>query len=236
MTTKTNTPTLADYLDSMRNAKTVIELERAIRAPHRHSYCGPTWRRICSARVESGHRICDTHPFGHFVPRLYPRHRLSVCGETYKIGYGQNSTGVRYCWYDAQQWAENVLRSNGFSARAANGIWQWWDEYPHRALRVVEKAKSGKLPDPRFHRLIPHKQYGHERPVCVDRETEVAHRAHRSCKCGGWLWDWGSGWNGYATLINWHCDTCPRVYTEYVRPERFSEIRRSPTLTGKIAA
>ncbi len=209
---------LNDYLDGMRAATTAKELECAIQKPFKHPFGGPTWSRICSTRIDAGHRICDAHPLGRFVPRLGPRHRLTV------FGYGQNSTGVRYCGHYAQQWCEGVLRDNGFTMRAANRIWESSFDYPHRALKTVESALAGKLPDPRFHRLIPHKQYGHEQPVRIDRETKD--RAHRPCKCGGWLWDWGSGWNGYATFLNWHCDRCPRVYTEYVTAERFANIRR----------
>jgi hypothetical protein len=220
--------TLPDYLDGMRGAMTAKQLEAAIRAPFDHPYRGPTWRRIKTVIVEEGCRICDHHPQGAFVPRLGSRHRLTVCGETYHVGYGGNSTGVRYCWTYAQNWAESRLRATGFSMRAAHAVWDWAFSYPHRALQNVEAALAGKLPDPRFHRLLPHKLYPHSRPVRVDRVAESEHRAHRPCKCGGWLWDWGAGWNGYATFVNWHCDRCPRVYTEYVTRERFSGIRSAP--------
>lgn len=223
-------PKLADYLAGMRSASTADELERAIQVPFKHAYRGSVWSRISKVRIEEGERICGLHPRGDFVPRLGPRHRLTVCGETYRVGYGQNSTGVRYCWYYAQQWVEGILKANGLSMRAAHSVWDSSLSYPHRALRTIDMAFTGKLPDPRFNRLIPHKTHDYSRPVRVtERNAEATDRAHRPCKCGGWLWDWGCGWNGYALFINWHCDECPRVYTEYITNERLMEIRRRPS-------
>jgi hypothetical protein len=220
--------TLGEYLDGMRSATTARALEAAIQAPFKHPFSGRIWSRICAVRIESAYRICAAHPQGHFVFRLGPRHRLTVCDREYGVGYGQNSTGVRYCWHYAQKWGESVLREHGFSMRGAHAVWESSFDYPHRALQNVEMALAGKLPDPRFNRLIPWARRDYDRPVRVDREIEARQRAHRSCKCGdGWLWDWGSGWNGYATFINWHCDKCPRVYTEYVDEERLCRIRQS---------
>lgn len=225
--------TLTDYLDGMRAAKNAAELEAAIQANRRtkppfvHPFSGRIWSRICKVRIEAGQRICADHPNGRFVPNLGPRHALTVCGEFYRVGYGQNSTGVRYCWHYAKEWAFKILTAHGLSKRAAYQIWDSAFDYPHRALNVVSEALAGKLPDPRFNRLLPHsRRYTTGDPVRVTRRTEAKQRAHRACKCGkGWLWDWGCGWNGYANFINWHCDRCPRVYTEYVTQDRLYEIR-----------
>lgn len=225
---------LTEYLDGMQAASTAAELETAIQAagrakpPFKHPFSGPTWSRICNVRKEAGERICAAHPNGKFVPHLGSRHRLTVCGETYSVGYGQNSTGVRYCWHYAKEWACEVLARRGFSKRAATQIWDTAFDYPHRALDVVADAIAGKVPDPRFNRLIPHsRRYTTGDPVRVSRRTEAKDRAHRPCKCGtGWLWDWGAGWDGSHSFINWHCDRCPRVYTEYVTNNRLTEIRQ----------
>ncbi len=219
--------TLTEYLNGMSEASTADELEAAIQAPHVHSFQGRTWSRICKVRIAAGERICDAHPNGRFVPHYGPKRRLTVCGESYRVGRGGNSTGVRYAWHDARTWAEAVLRTNGFSRRAASEVWDSAFGYPHRALEVVEAALAGKLPDPPFNRLIYSGNTFDGECVRVNRRTETKRRAHRPCKCGGWRWDWGAGWNGYANFINWYCDRCPRVYTEYVTSERLREIRSS---------
>ena len=217
---------LSEYLDGMGRASTADELEAAVQAPHKHFFIGKTWSRISNVRIAEGKRICDAHPNGRFVPRFGPHRRLTVCGESYRVWIGGNSTGVRYAWTYAQEWAEGVLRDNGFSMRAAHAVYEWAFEYPHRALRAVENALAGKLPDPPFGVLLPHDDREGGRPVRVDRAADAEERAHRACECGdGWLWDWGCGWCGYANFINWHCDRCPRVFTEYVTNERLHEIR-----------
>lgn len=213
---------LSDYLDGMRAARTAAELEVAIHVPFKHPFLGPTWSRISKVRRECGRAICDAHPLGAFVPRLGERHRLSVCGETYKVGYGQNSTGVRYCWHYAEQFAMDVLVRNGMSRSAAYGIWGCWSDYPHRCLEIVEDCKAGRYQDPPLNRMI----FSHLScaPVRVGKQ-EAKLRASRPCRCGGRRWDWGCGWNGWTNFINWHCDGCRRVYDECVTEERLSEIR-----------
>jgi hypothetical protein len=241
---KRSAMSLTQYLDGMQSASTAAELEVAIQAasrakpPFKHPYSGPTWSRICTVRKEAGKRICAAHPNGKFVPRLGPRHLLTVCGETYSVGYGQNSTGVRYCWHYAKEWSHGVLAKHGFSKRAAARIWDTAFDYPHRALSVVADALAGKIPDPRFDRLLPHRVEKWSGPVRVNRRTEAKDREHRPCKCGdGWLWDWGAGWDGSHSFVNWHCDRCPRVYTEYVSNDRLTEIRqRKAASTPTVSA
>lgn len=220
---------LTEYLDGMREASTADELEAAIRAPFEHSYQGRTWARIRKVVLEAGVRICDAHPNGHFVPRYGPKRHLTVCGESYRVGKGGNSTGVRYAWTNAEHWATGVLRANGFGKRAAHEVWEWALSYPHRALQKVEAALAGELPDPTFDVLIDTtSSFGTGESVRVNRDTEADGRAHRSCPCGGcegWLWDWGAGHNGYANFINWRCDSCPRTFTEYLSDGRLYEIR-----------
>lgn len=213
----------------MQSASTAAELESAIQQGGRdgqfvHSYRGQIWNRICKLRVEAGKRICVADPNGRFVPQIGARHVLTVCEDTYKVGYGQNSTGVRYCWHYAMEWTYGVLIKNGLTRRAAYEIYDCAFDYPHRSLAIVYKALAGELPDPRFNRLRP-RNYSGGSPVKMDRRKPDG-RAHRSCRCDeGWLWDWGGGWNGYANFINWRCDRCPLVCTEYVTTERLYEIR-----------
>lgn len=209
--------TLTEFLDGMRQASTADDLERAIQAPHDHPFQGRIWSRICKVRIEAGERICDADPNGRFVPRFGPRRRLTVCGEEYRVATGGNSTGVRYAWTYAEEWATRVLRENGFSKRAAHMVWGCAFDYPHRALGVVKEALAGKLPDPTFDELFFQHESGSGKPIRVNRRTEAKTRSHRPCECGdGWLWDWGCGWNGYAYFVNWRCDRCPRVFGEYV--------------------
>lgn len=209
----------------MTAAMTPAELDSAIRAPFSQSFRGPTWSRICKARIEAGRRICASDPKGRFVPAFGPQRNLTVCGETYRVGRGQNSAGARYVWHSAQEWATSVLRRHGFTQRAAYGIWSTAFDYPHRALAVVEDALAGKLPDPRFNRLVYTGRSLAGRPVHVNRRTEARLRAHRPCKCGGMLWDWGAGWNGYANFISWRCDRCTRTFEMYVTNDGLSQIR-----------
>ncbi len=223
---------LSEYLDGMKQASSADELEAAIQAPFKHDFAGPTWSRICKARIEAGRRICDMHPHGLFVPAFGEKRRLTVCGESYRVGRGQNSAGVRYAWTYAQEWAEGILRANGFSRKAAHDIWSDALEYPHRALRTVEKALAGGLPDPSFNELIFDRD-STAGPVKVNRETEVNIRAHRDCVCGdGWLWDWGVGWTGWCYYLNWHCDRCPKMFGEYVTDQRLGEIRSLKPVEG----
>lgn len=217
---------LRDYLDGMRQATTATELDAAIGAPYRHRFSGSTWSRICKVRIEAGRRICDAHPDGRFVPRFGPGRNLTVCDESYRVGRGQNSTGVRYAWHFAEAWARDVLLQNGLSHRAAHGVWGCAFDYPHRALVIVGKARAGKLPDPRFNRLIYTGRCVTGQPVRVNRRSgEASGRAHRPCKCGGVLWDWGCGWSGYAYYVNWRCDRCNRTFGMYLNDEGLQRLR-----------
>lgn len=221
--------TLTEYLDGMRASRTADELEAAIQAPYKHAFHGRTWTRISKVQIEAGERICDAAPNGRFVPRYETRRRrLTVCGEDYRVGKGYNSAGTRYVWSYAKDWARDILLAEGFSKRAFHAVWSWAFTYPHRALRAAEKALAGQLPDPPFNRLIYVGHGFNKTGVRVNnRRTEQKTRAHRPCSCGGWRWDWGCGWNGYALFIKWHCDRCPRVYCEYVTNKRLGEIRQS---------
>ncbi len=208
---------LSEYLGGMRQAETAVALEAAIQAPHQHCCIGRTWRRICNVRIAAGTRICEAHPNGQFVPRLGPRRRLALCGQTHRVAVGGNSTGARCTWSCAEDWTRDILLARGFSKRAAHAIWSWAFDYPHRALQCVEDAFAGELPDPPLNELTFQRTTLDGTPVTIDRDEEAPCRAHRPCPCDGegWLWDWGAGWTGYAYYVTWYCDRCPRVFGEY---------------------
>lgn len=229
---------LTEYLDGMRAAATAEELEAAIQAPFKHSYRGRIWSQICEVRIAEGERICAAHPLGRFVPRYGPRRQLTVCGETYRVGRGGNSTGVRYCWHAAGQWVMEILRREGFSVRAAHRLWDGWSGYPHRALKIVEEALAGKIPDPELNVLRPHgRTSGGPIRYSVEANEADQHdrRASRPCPCGGTLFDWGGGWSEGFDFINWHCIACPEIYTEYMTREQFYSLRQSPRNLGEAA-
>ena len=217
---------LIEYLDGMRAATTAQELESAIQADFKHSYSGRTWSQICRVREDCGAAICRAHPHGRYVPQFGPRRQLTVCEEIYGVGRGQNSTGVRYAWYDAKIWAVEVLKRNGMSQKAAYLIWDEWSQYPHRCLDTIEKALAGKFPDPPLDTLIPHERTAYGSPIKYTVEaSQFDRRAIRPCQCGGTLFDWGSGFSYGFDFINWRCNACPDVFTEYLAPGRLYELR-----------
>jgi len=221
---------LSDYLAGIRSANTADELESAIQAPYKHSFVGPTWSRICKERLARGGAIIAAHPNGRFAPQLAGR-KLTVCGETHRVGRGYNSAGVSYVWHFAKAFSTEVLERNGMSKRAAHRIWgHWVGGYPHRCLNIIEAALSGKIEDPPLNALILVHDEG--RPITYSVEANEADaidkRATRGCPCGGTLFDWGSGFSEGFEFISWHCCKCPCVYTEYITEARLMDIRQNP--------
>lgn len=216
---------LAEYLNGIQSAVSASSLDDAIRRDFKHSFSGPTWSRICKARIEAGKRVCDASPHARFVPRFGAGRKLEVCGESYHVGRGQNSAGVRYMWQYAKEFAVEVLQRNGIGTRASHQVWETAFDYPHRTLGVLDEFFAGKLRDPRLNRLIYTGRCITGTPVRVNRKTEAEQRSHRPCRCGGWLWDWGAGESCGFEFINWRCDRCPRTYTEYITCERLATIR-----------
>lgn len=227
---------LIDYLDGMRAARTASELDAAIRAPFKHSFRGRTWAAICKVRMERALAIIGEHAHQHFVPRIDGR-TLTVCGETHRIGKGMNSTGVRYAWHGAGQFAKDALRRNGFSQRAACRIWsEASGDYPHRCLAIIEDALAGLLADPPMNKLIfSHMGTGPIKLTAAANDSdELDRRASRPCGCGGTRFDWGAGASDDFTFINWHCNKCRRIYIEYVSSERLWELRQAARQTGAL--
>lgn len=215
----------SEYLQGIRAATTGEELEAAIQAPYKHSFSGRTWSAICKERVKTGNAICEAHSLGKFVPRMVGR-KLTVCGETYGVGRGGNSTGVRYAWSNAESFAKAVFMRHGFTARAAHRIWDCWSDYPHRCLPIIEKALAGGYPDPVLDTL--QFCYTGSGPVNITVEENDADefgRATKPCQCGGTLFDWGCGFTEGFTRVSWHCNKCADVYGEYVSNERLLKLR-----------
>lgn len=222
---------IENYLLGLEAAATADELETAIQEPFKHAFRGRTWERICKVRIRKGYEIVAAHPLGRFVPHfgVGRSRRLTVCGETSTVGRGGNSTGVRYAWHDAGTWAKEVLRRNGFTVRAAERVWDHGFGYPHRVLAVVEMALAGGIPDPELNVLIRHERLGAGTPLRYTVEQnnadEIDRRATRACDCGGTLFDWGGGHSEGFDFINWHCNGCPDVFTEYLGPGQMYALR-----------
>lgn len=229
---------LSEYLSNMAAAETPEALEAILQSGFAHSFSGPTWSRICKCRVETGEKICESHPLGKYVPRYSTGRRLTLLGETYKVPNGGNSTGVRYAWHDAGQWAKNILREHGFSRRAAHRIWERCLDYPHRAIGLIEKALAGEIPDPELNVLILHERYDHGSPINYTEEQNNAgdRRATLPCKCGGTLFDWGGGHSEGFEFINWRCNKCPDVFSEYMTSAQFYALRQSKRNEERPAA
>lgn len=232
---------LRQYLDGIRAATTADALEQALQAPYKHPFHGPTWSRICTARIAAGEKIVDAHPHGRFVPRFGDRRALTVCGEEYKVGRGGNSTGVRYAWASAKSFAVDVLMRNGFSRVAAHYVWDGFSDYPHRCLETVRRALNGEYPDPELNVL--QLSYVDRLPIRYTVEQNDAcdydYRANMPCPhCqAGTIFDWGGGYSSAEfPFVNWHCNACGAVYTEYMTGDRFSAVRQATSHRASMAA
>lgn len=222
---------LSDYLAGLERATTAAELDAAIKAPFKHLFRGPVWSRICNVRIRRGVEIVQAHPLGRYVPQFGERRVLTVCGEPMRVPRGGNSTGVRYVWHGAGEWAMNILRREGFTVTASHRMWDGgWNDYPHRCLSIAEAALAGRIRDPKLNVLRRHRhRYAGSSPINYTVEQNDAddgdRRATRLCKCGGTLFDWGGGHSEGFEFINWHCNGCPDVFTEYMTHEYFSRLR-----------
>lgn len=188
--------------------------------------------RIDEAMRQRGRALCDTHPHGHLIPRIGPRRLLTCCGESYRVGYGGNSTGERYCWHAAKGWAVGLMKRAGLSQRAAYSVWDSWSDYPHRALQAAERGLAGRNPDPVLNVLL-RSDYPGTRPISLtvkaNAKATYDKRASRPCpSCGGTLFDWGGGCSDGFDYINWRCNGCTDVFTEYMTYQQFCDLRQQP--------
>src|SRR3546814_7853578 len=51
--------------------------------------------RICNAMRERGFALIRELDFKKLIPLLGPRRKISLCGQTYSVGYGGNGAGER---------------------------------------------------------------------------------------------------------------------------------------------
>ncbi|MES3041845.1 MAG: hypothetical protein V4730_11940 [Pseudomonadota bacterium] len=222
---------LTEYLDGINRADTAEALEAAIQAPFKHAFHGPTWSRICKARIARGKAICAASQHARFIPQFDARRQLSVCGETYKVGRGGNSTGIRYAWCSAEDFAIDVLKRNGLSQRAAHLIWGEWSSYPHRTIFTIEHALAGEHADPVLDTLeLSYVSSAGPINYTVAQNNADPHDKRATEQCPGCktgtLFDWGAGFSSGFTFVNWHCNGCGNVYCEHMTPTRFAATRR----------
>lgn len=240
MTTNKEMLELQPYLEGMRAAMTAEELETAFqkdREYQRHGFQSRATRAIDRVRIEEGLRLCSEHPHGHLVPRYGQRRRLEVCGETYRVARGGNSTGVRYAWAYAEDWAIDAMMKGGLSRKAAHLVWNSFRDYPHRALQTVEEAMAGRIPDPELGVLI-RSEYPANAPIRYTAEDNGRNswdrRASRPCTCGGTLFDWGCGHSCGFEFVEWRCNACTAVFTEYMTKQQLYDLRSDDS--GRQAA
>jgi len=133
---------LPAVLAAIGGAATIDELEEAFQAGHRalddHPF-STAWNERGNAMRARGWDLIEADPQGHLIPRLGERHKLSVAGETTRVGYGHNAAGVRWVWAEAEAWAIGHLKSHGVAEETAKTVWGWCFEYPHRALKVLRR-------------------------------------------------------------------------------------------------
>lgn len=145
---------LAHHMAMVMSAETVDDLEHEFqtgRAALEALYGGwmnALYRRAADrlhydAVIPRGLALADEHPLGHLLPRFNTRNRhLSIGDQWFRVGRGGNTTGVRYAWTYATEWARGALISNGLSDKTAKGVLDWWSKYPHRALQVLIAAQD----------------------------------------------------------------------------------------------
>ena len=135
----------SDWQDYVNAAKTSEDLE------FRFQEFLVAWRNRGNRSVDKltrdiveqrGRELAGLSPLGRFIPAFGPRRALTVCGEKYTVAKGGNSTGVRYAWCYAKEWAVEVMKKNDFpfDDDVLNIVWSWALSYPHRALLAMEKA------------------------------------------------------------------------------------------------
>lgn len=133
---------LASHLAGINASSTAKELEARFRATFDLWKAQRTRERIREAVRVRGDQLCELRDRRALVPRYATRaRRITVCGETYRVAKGGNSTGVRYAWHDANEWVKATLRKHGASESLTREIMEWWNNYPHRALRALERRR-----------------------------------------------------------------------------------------------
>lgn len=131
---------LSEHLAKLSNARTADELELTFR----EGFClfkkPLTRKRIRKAVTARGNSLVSESQHAQRIPTIGKYRKMQLCGKTYSVGFGGNSTGERYCWFDARAWAKDTLMEAGVCDQLAESIIEWtWSGYPHRALQAIEK-------------------------------------------------------------------------------------------------
>lgn len=227
---------LANSLKAISKARTPSDLEKLFQEAHMNNKSHPssrTWRQIGGAMCERGSALVRARQAGFYVPQYGARRQLTLCGEVYRVGCGQNSTGVRYCWTYAEIWANQVLHERGAPREVRKGIWDSCFDYPHRALAVaIEWRKHPNRPEPVYTRPQYIKFHETVRFRGMDED-----RAMRPCPgCGGDQMDWGSGHIDYIEprySMEWRCMSCNRAEAEIMTTARLYQMRaKDPARIG----
>jgi hypothetical protein len=216
-------------------APTVSSLERAFQATCRsHPYRPFTLgdRLIAAAMRARGSALVAADPVGFYVPQIGERRRLQLCGETYRVGSGQNGPGERYVWTYAEHWANGLLHEHGAPREVRKAIWSWCGSYPHRALAAARRWRAD--PDRKPER-VEREQYlkFHESVRLRGVDDPHDQRAMRPCPgCGGDQMDWGCA--GIDCIepsywLEWRCMSCNRVDGEEMTTERLYQLRAKPS-------
>jgi hypothetical protein len=142
MSDRPKQPSLREVLHSLRAARTVEQLESRFELTW-DCFRRRTQKRIRRVVRERGIALCEMQDKRHIVPRWDSRRRrLIVCGKTYRVEHGGNSTGIRYAWHHAYEWMKKTLHEHGCSEPLTQEILDWWRDYPHRSLRALQASRK----------------------------------------------------------------------------------------------
>ena len=206
---------IAKHAGAVRAAGTAAEVESAFQtALAELGFSDRRLKLVRAALEERGRELCAAHPRGTCVPSFGPRRVLMVCGEAYRVPNGGNSTGRRYAWHSAREWATELMQEKGLSRKAAQYVWNCYGRYPHRALQTIEEFDAGQHQDPTLNVLIP---WGDATvgPIRCEVGQDPNYPAHGPCGCGGTLFKWQTGHNDVFWWSSYRCNRCPKQFGEY---------------------
>lgn len=140
---------LKDHLGKIQASESPADLEALFQAAWRDFPHGRSSDRIHAAMRDRGTRLCAEHPRGTLIPRFDTKtRRLHICGQQMAVMKGHNSSGVRYAWSAAEEFALRALGEAGVSHGLSKTIWNTWSDYPHRALRALDAdTTAGGFPE-----------------------------------------------------------------------------------------
>jgi hypothetical protein len=137
---------LIEHFERIRTASTATVLEKCFQQALSEYRSRRSRSRIWKGVRQRGLELCDLYPQKELVPRLGSRRRLSLCGDSYIVGYGGNGSGERWVWASAKQWVIDTLLGRGIPASLSKSLWDRALNYPHRAIIEIDQfLKSGEL-------------------------------------------------------------------------------------------